>query len=236
MALFSDIFFESSEIAHADGEVVVFEDLLTEDVFEDVFEGEKARDGAEFVDCSGELLVFFDEGLEGIGGGGGFWDKGDGMHEGADGGVLFGIDHVFASDNSDDVIDVVFVDGEAGEGDGGVDFEDLVKGEALVEGGDNLAGGFELGDGDIVEGECVGDHVAFIIGEGAFLGAFFGEEDDLVVVIFLRLFDGVDEEVDDFFADEGEWAHEEADDVHGVDEGFKKYASVEEADIFWEDF
>lgn len=205
--MFGEVFFELGEFAHADGEVVGFEDLLTEDEFEDVFEGDESGGRAKFVDGDGELLMIFEEGLEGISGGGGFGDEADGLHEVADDSVVLSVDHVFAADDADDVFDIIFVDGEAGEGDGRVFFENFFKGEFVVEGCYDLARSFEFAYRDIVEGEGVGDHDALIICEGAFLGSLFGEEDDFVVVVVFGCTDGVDEESDGFFADKGDWAH-----------------------------
>lgn len=230
--MFSEGVFEFCEVAHADGEVTGFEDLLAEDVFEDVFEGDEAGGGAEFVDGDSELLVVFEECLEGVCGGGGFGDEVNGLHEVVDAGVLFGIDHVFAADDTDDVIDIAFVDGEAREGNGGVDIKDFFESEFLIEGGYYLARGFEFCDGDVVEGEGIGDHVTFVICKSAFLGTFFGEEDDFIIVVILGFINGVDEELDGFFADERDGAHEDANEVHRVDAGTEDLAAVEEADIF----
>ena len=53
----------AGEFTHIDGWVVVFEDFLANDVLNHVFNGNDTRHGAVLINCDGELLVAFEEGL-----------------------------------------------------------------------------------------------------------------------------------------------------------------------------
>lgn len=176
--------------------------------------------------------MIFEKGLQGVCGCGGFRDKVDRLHQGPDAGVFLCIDHVFAAYYADDVINIVFVDRQAREGNGRMFCKDFFEGELVIESGYDLAGSFEFSYRDIVKGEGVGYHITLVICEGTFLGAFFREEDDFIIIIFLGFFDRMDEELDGLFADKGNWAHEDANEVHWVDEWTEELAAIEDSNVF----
>lgn len=102
----------------------------------------------------------------------------------------------------------------------------------MIESGYDLARSFKFCHRNVIECQRVGDHIAFVICERAFLRTFFSKEDDFIIVIILRFINGMDEELDCFFADEGDWPHKDANKIHRVDAGTKDFGTVEEADIF----
>lgn len=71
--------------------------------------------------------MIFKKGLKCICGCGGFRDKVDRLHESPDASVLLGVDHVLATDDADDIINVVFIDRKAGEGDRRVFFKNFFE-------------------------------------------------------------------------------------------------------------
>ena len=53
----------AGQFAHVDRRVVVLENFLPDDVLDHIFHGNDARHGAKLVDCDGQLLMVFKEGL-----------------------------------------------------------------------------------------------------------------------------------------------------------------------------
>jgi hypothetical protein len=227
------------EFAHVDGKVVLFENFAAEEVLEDVLHGDDAGHEAVFVDDDGHLLVVFEELLEGGGGGGGLGDEDDGLHEAGDGELILvgrlGFEKVAAADDADDVVEAGVVNREAGEGDVGEVAKDVGHGAGFFQRGDDDAGGHHVADVDVVEFEGVGDEVAFLGGEVAVVGLFFGEEGDFVGGgAGGRGFTG--EELEEQAHQPGEGTGGEAHGLKDDDEAGVEADAVEDADVFGEDF
>ena len=172
------------------GGAFVFVGDVADDFFEDVFGGDEAAGAAVFIEDDGDVDMlgaeFAEEVAEGLDAG----DEVSGAEEaaefhlgvvagGAPGDVEEG-EEVLGVEDAEDVIEGVFEDGDAGE----AVFEDVVAGVedggVDVEGDDVGAGGHDLADLEVAEGDDALDHFLLFDVDGAFGGALGDDGEDFL--------------------------------------------------------
>jgi hypothetical protein len=156
----------TSEFAHVDGWIVVFEYFLANNVFDDVFHRDDAGDGAKLIDCDAELLMFLEEDLQGIIDCRVVRDVNSFAGHRSNRSIVLvfrlSTEDIAAADDARDVFGFIAVGRDASKG----------KVAFFLKHGARC---HDLVNEHFIEAECVVNHLTLIRCEGALLRAFLGE-------------------------------------------------------------
>jgi hypothetical protein len=145
------------------------------------------------------------------------------------------VEDIAAPGQAGDFVERSRMHGHAAETDGGMLGQDVGRSLIVLQGDNDIARSQDVGDARAREAQGIVDEIALATGEGAFPGAFFGEENDLPVG---RTFVGLDPDdgADDEVAEVGERTEDSAHPVQGKSSVLLQGGAVNDSQIFRDNF